>query len=229
MSTTTEQTPAADTAAVAKPKTHVLLLVDESGSMAGLANDTRGGFATYLDSLTTDKTAKYRITVGLFHTEYRLLANAAKLKDTPRLNEHNYQPAGGTALLDAVGRIITDFEKDTTLADADRVLLVIMTDGEENSSHEYRLDTIRKMITDRTGGGRWGVIFIGSGIDAWQQAQGLGISRASTISVDHSAQGTRSTYSGLATASAGYASGLSGDDAAKHISDATKANRQPLP
>jgi hypothetical protein len=222
--TATEATP------VPKAKTHVLLLVDESGSMDHLASDTRGGFASYLDSLTADKAAKYRVTVGLFNTDYRLLANASKLKDTPRLDETNYRPNNNTALLDAVGRIITDFERGTTLADGDRVLLVIMTDGEENSSREYKLDTIRQMITERQAGGRWGVIFIGSGIDAWAQAQGLGISRASTVSVDNTPEGTRSAYAGVAAASAGYASGLTSDEAAEHIEEAKpKPKRLPLP
>lgn len=204
-----------------KPTTHVLMAVDESGSMSSLATDVRGSFNTYVDSLRSDE-FKYRLTVAKFDHEYRPFATAAKPKDVPRLDTETYRPRGNTALLDAIGRIVADFEKDTVLGEGDKVMLVVQTDGEENASREYSLDAVRKLIEDRQATGRWSCMFIGAGIDAWQQAAGMGFSRGSTVSVAHSSAGTKSSYAGLTGATRSFAGGATGDDAAQHIADATK-------
>lgn len=207
---------------MSKPTTHVLMVLDESGSMGHLADDVRGGFNTYLDGLAADTDGKYRVTAAKFGNDYQLLCNAAKLKDTPRLTHGNYSPGGMTALLDAIGKLITDFEKVGAFTEQDRVLLVIQTDGNENASREYKLDDIRKMITDREKTGRWSAIFVGAGPDTWQQAAGLGIRDGSTVSMAATGEGTRSTYTGLTRGTVAFASGLSGDEAAKHVSDAAQ-------
>lgn len=206
---------------MSKPTTHVLMVVDESGSMGPLAADVRGGFNTYVDSLHGGK-FKYRLTVAKFSNDYRPHAAAAKPKDVPRLDDQCYRPGGGTALLDAIGRIIADFENSTTLADGDKVMLVVQTDGEENASREYTLDAVRKLIEERQATGRWSCNFIGAEIDAWKQASAMGFSRGSTISVSHNTAGTQSSYSGLTAATVAYAAGASSDDAAKLIADAAK-------
>lgn len=203
------------------PKTHVLMTVDDSASMNHLATDTRGGFNGYVEELRKDKDSRYRLTVAKFGERYELLAKAAKLSEVPALNEQNYRAnQGSTALLDAIGKIISDFENGTTLRDGEKVLLVVQTDGLENSSKEFTVEQVRKMIQEREQSGRWQCIFLGAGPDAWKQGAGFGFAGDSILRTENTAAGTRSTYSGLATASAAYSKGASRGATVAAIQDA---------
>ncbi len=202
-----------------KPTTYVLLVTDRSGSMYGLAEDVRGGYNGYVQSLQDDKEARYRVTSVLFSSQVTreddgstVLCVAAKPKDVPRLDEKSYVPGGGTALLDAIGKVITKFEAEVTLGKEDRVLLVVQTDGEENSSQEYDRATIAKMIADREEAGRWAAIFMGAGPDTWQQAGGMGFSTSLSYSGD--SKGVAASYEGLTATSAAYSRGASRSAAA---------------
>jgi hypothetical protein len=204
-----------------KPTTHVLMVTDESGSMEPLEDDVRGGFNRYVDDLRNDVDSKYRLTVALFNHAYRPVCVAAKLADVPKLDGQNYRPGGMTALVDAIGRTIADFEtRVPNLAEGDRVLLVVQTDGQENSSKEYTTESVRKLIADREAGGRWSCLFLGAGPDAWQQAGGLGFDRGSTFAVAHSTVGTQSSYAGLTRATRSYSRGATGAEASRSVADA---------
>jgi hypothetical protein len=194
--------------------THVLLIVDMSGSMGPLARDVRGGFTTYVDELRADTDRDYRLSVTLFDTAFIPLCTAASLRDVPELTEANYRPRGMTALLDAVGKTIAEFESATKLADDDRVLVVVQTDGHENSSREFRADQIANLIREREATGRWSFVFLGAGPDTWRQADAMGFRGASTVAMDSSAAATRGSYSGLATATRSYSRGGSADESA---------------
>jgi hypothetical protein len=202
-----------------KPTTHVLLVTDKSGSMDHLASDVIGGYNGYLQSLQDDEEAGYRVTSVTFSssysredTGYDVLCVSEKPEDAPRLDTTNYRPAGGTALLDAIGRTITDFEAKTKLAEGDRVLLVVQTDGHENSSREYKREGVAKMITDREAGGQWSAIFMGAGPDTWQQAGGMGFSTSMSYAGD--AKGVASSYEGLTATSRSYSRGATRSEAA---------------
>lgn len=192
------------------PKTHVLMTVDESGSMQPLEEDTRGGFNSYVSALRQDKDGRYRLTAATFGMKYKLIAHNAKLKDVPTLDASNYNAdQGGTALLDAIGKIITDFEREVQLAEGEKVLLVVQTDGEENASREYKVEQIRKMIQEREQTGRWQCIFLGAGPDAWKQGHTFGFAGDSILRTEATAGATRASYSGLVTATEGYSKGAS--------------------
>lgn len=206
---------------MAKPTTHVLLIVDMSGSMGRLASDVRGGFNTYVDELRADTEKKYRLSVTVFDTEFVSLCTAAKLRDVPALTEQNYRPRGMTALMDAVGKTIAEFESATTLGDDDRVLVVVQTDGHENSSREFRREDIAVLIREREAGGRWSFVFLGAGPDTWQQAEGMGFRGASTVSLDATSGATQGSYSGLGAATRSYSRGGSAAEAAIAVAGAS--------
>jgi hypothetical protein len=202
-----------------KPTTYVLLATDRSGSMYRLADDVRGGYNGYLQSLQDDDEVRYRITSVLFSSPITreddgstVLCTAAKPKDAPRLDEKNYVPGGGTALLDAIGKMITGFEAKVTLKKGDRVLLVVQTDGEENSSTEYDRPTISKMIADHEATSQWSAIFMGAGPDTWQQAGGMGFGTSLSYSGD--SKGVASSYAGLTETSRSYSRGATRSEAA---------------
>jgi len=180
--------------------THVLMVVDKSGSMFHLAGDVRGGFNAYVDGLRKDDKHEYRLTVALFDTTYRLLCVDAELDKVPDLDHNNYATGGNTALYDAVCRTVIDFENahtKTGLAKNDRVLVVIQTDGLENSSVEYTASTTKMMLDARQELQRWSVIYLGAGMDTWLQARGMGIRHGSYVNTRATGQGTHNTYDAL--------------------------------
>jgi hypothetical protein len=213
-----------------KPTTHVLMIVDKSGSMQHLATDVRGGFNAYIADLRKDEDRRYRVTATLFHTQFEPLCTAAKLKDVPALDEVTYRPGGGTALLDAVALTVAGFEaRVPELADDDRVLVVVQTDGEENSSKEHRGEAGREFIADliktRETGGKWSFVFVGAGPDTWTQAAGMGFAAASTVSVAATSAGTHDTYTGLAKGTRAYSRGATGAEASGILADETAVDR----
>jgi hypothetical protein len=193
-----------------RPKTHVLVVLDGSGSMWSQAEDVRGGFNSFVDKLAGDGN-RYRVTVTVFNTEFTSLAVASKIKDLPRLNQANYYPQGGTALLDAVGKTITEFEGSTKLEDGERVLVVVHTDGAENSSVEFNSGMIAQMIRKREKTDRWLFMYMGAGAEAWGQGQHLGFS--TNLRSENSRTGTQSRYAGTYATTSAYAGGASGQEA----------------
>jgi hypothetical protein len=199
--------------------THVLMVVDMSGSMTSLAADVRGGFNEYVRGLRADG-ADYRLTATVFDTEFISLAVDAALDAVPELDGENYQPRGMTALLDAVGKTIVEFEaKHGEVTEAERVLVVISTDGQENSSNEFDRDRIKAMIAEREKTGRWGFIYLGAGADAWSGGNAIGLG-ATSVATNQTAAGTRSTYSGLLAASSAYSKGASIGETFSAVADA---------
>lgn len=192
-----------------KPKTYVLMVVDRSGSMAGLVSDVRGGFNSFVEDLAAKEAAgdgAYRVTVALFDDRYELLATAARLADVPRLTPENYFARGMTALLDAIGRTINNFESATTLRTGDQVLLVVQTDGAENSSNEFTSAQIMAMLREREARG-WRTAYMGAGPAAW--GQGLSLGFGTNVNTVGDSDSTLRSYGVVAAAAAGMSRGVS--------------------
>ena len=138
-------------------KTELVFILDKSGSMHGLEQDTIGGFNSMLQ----------------------------KQKELDRavspMTEKEYQVGGTTALLDAIGRTVqklVSVQKNTAKEyRADRVLFVIITDGQENASQEYSSDKVKGMIQLEKEKYGWEFVFLGANLDAVESAGRLGISR----------------------------------------------------
>ncbi len=202
---------------MSKPTTHVLLLVDDSASMNRVADSVREGFNEYLASLIADKDAKYRVTVGIFGTEYKNLAVAEKPKDVLKLDRFTYQAnQGSTALYDSIARLIREFEQaNPNLPKDDKVLLVIQTDGQDNSSHEVDLATARGMIESRQSGEVWNVLFLGAGMSGWRAGSSLGVADSNLYQTSHTGAGYAASYSGVTRSSQLTARGASKGEVAE--------------
>lgn len=175
--------------------------IDCSGSMANCLNDTIGGFNLFLDNQPKDSllsTYLFDNTVKLFQT----LTTAEKAK---RLDKTNYRPCGGTALLDAIGHAITIASNCTT----GTINILILTDGEENSSKNYTKSQVFKMIEDRKKEG-WNFIFLGANQDAIKVAESYGIPRGGAMTFDINCvdQVFRSTSEALGRARFGSTQGV---------------------
>ena len=161
-----------------KGLTELAFILDKSGSMAGLENDTIGGF----NSMLTKQKAvegECHITTVLFDNNYRLLHDRIDIRAVGLITEKEYSVGGSTALLDAIGRTIhkiANVQKNTAEDyRAEKVLFIIITDGEENSSREYSAEKIKEEIERKKRKYGWEFIFLGANIDAVKTAGRFGI------------------------------------------------------
>lgn len=160
--------------------TELVFILDRSGSMAGLEKDTIGGFNSMLERQKAEE-GTCRITTVLFDHHEEILHDRIDIQAVRRMTAKEYQVGGSTALLDAVGRTIRKIglvQKNSDPAyRAEKVLFVIITDGEENASREYTRTKVRQMIHHQQEKYRWEFIFLGANIDAADAAEHLGIRR----------------------------------------------------
>lgn len=180
-------------------KTDILVVMDKSGSMYETANDARGGFNSFLAEQRGVE-GVCRISLTQFDTSFNIIHDGVPVVDVEDLTEKTYQPGGGTALLDAVGNTINAaIQRIDKLAEnerPDKVFVVIITDGEENSSHEHTLDTIKDMVNKQKEAG-WEFVFIGANIDAFEAGGSFGVGAASTLQYDACSAGTKAAYASL--------------------------------
>lgn len=166
----------------------LIVIADESGSMSGMKNDVIGGYNEFLE--THQKMAgEAKLTFVKFNTNYTIVHNGINVKDAPALTGTSYMPGGGTALLDAVGRTIDEVGKRLahTLEEEkpEKVMVVIMTDGEENQSREYTTKMILEKIKEQQDKWNWEFTFIGADQNAWDTAQSLGIRNSASYDVNN--------------------------------------------
>lgn len=118
------------------------------------------------------------ITTVLFNDKTTLLHNREPIDKVPNLTLEDYQVGSNTALLDAVGDTISKMQENRKITKNNNVLFVIITDGEENSSHKYSQSKIKSMIKSAEMEDKWDFIFLGANIDAITAADSIGISRS---------------------------------------------------
>lgn len=156
-------------------KSHVIMVLDRSGSMRGIQKDTEGGFDSMIEELRKSAEGETLVTLVQFDTEHETVYEQKPLADVPKLE---LKPRGGTALLDGVGEAIRRAEK--FVKKGDNVAVTILTDGGENSSHEYSKEVLTKLMDDKREEG-WEFNFLGAGPAAWSGATLLNIGHAHTI------------------------------------------------
>ena len=173
----------------------VNFLLDESGSMGSCIDQTISGFNEYIKALKKEK-KKVRFTLTTFSSSnVNMVHNNVNINDVKELNVENYHPGGGTPLYDAIGGTIEGSKKDG------KTLFVIMTDGQENASREYTVDSITKLIKGKEKVG-WTFVYLGADQDAWQYSRNIGLTKMNTMSFDSSQ--TRGTYDKLIGATSMY-------------------------
>lgn len=166
------------------PKQRVLVnvILDKSGSMASKLKDVIEGFNAYLDGLAQEDKVEYLFSLTLFDTQVAYRDVAIPLGQVRKLDKKSYQPGGNTALNDAIG--ITVRKVDTDRPQVDKIVTVIMTDGEENSSREWTHDAVKALIDDKEKDGNWTFVFLGAAPDAWDQGRAYGIRPANVAHYD---------------------------------------------
>ena len=171
--------------------TIVGVVLDMSGSMSGVARQTRDGYNEYIDSLKADKElGEVFVTLTVFDSDWKgipdinVVYNAMPLESVPKLAESVYMPRGGTPLCDATGATIRRTEEALkNCKGTPNVLLVIITDGMENASKEFTRELISKMIKEKVSQG-WTTVYLGANQDSWKAGASLGIAAGNTINYD---------------------------------------------
>lgn len=212
-----------------KGLTDISIVLDRSGSMSSIADDTRGGFNKFiLDQRTTPGEAV--VTLVQFDHEYQCVHNGVNIADVPELTSATYVPRGNTALLDAIGRTINDTgARIAALTEEDRpefVVFVIITDGHENASREFARDKVMEMITHQREVYSWSFIFLGADADAIDVARSYGISRDTAMQYSNTSAGVNAVFD--STSRNLRSMRTIGDSATLNYSDKDRAEQEAL-
>ena len=177
--------------------TELVFILDRSGSMTGLESDTVGGFNSMIEKQKKQDGECYVSTV-LFDNESEVLHDRVKLGDVPKMTDNDYTVRGCTALIDAIGGAIHhvgNIHKYARPEDVpEHTMFVITTDGQENASHRYTSEQVKKMIERQKGKYGWEFLFIGANIDAVETAVRYGISRDRAVKYKADGEGTQILY-----------------------------------
>jgi uncharacterized protein YegL len=168
----------------------IACVVDRSGSMASICSDAIGGFNSFLASQKTQP-GSTKFTLVLFDNEYQVVHNGTDIKLVEDLNTTTFMPRGSTALLDAIGKTIDDIgNRLSQTSESDRpgkVILAILTDGEENASTVYTPKKVKGMIRNQQEKYQ----------DAILAAKELAIPSENAINFSPSGEGVKMAFSSL--------------------------------
>lgn len=187
-----------------KNYTHMILILDRSGSMFGTKAATIEG----VNSLVRKQKAEpgdFTTAVYLFNT------HTSEVSSFVELDEKNYSPDGGTALLDAFCQAIDrEGVRLSSLKESerpDKVVVVVVTDGEENSSHQFKLEDVKKRLTEQETKYAWQFVFLGANIDAFSTGTTMNFSYNNTMQYQPTARGVQASYAAVSSTLSSYRSG----------------------
>jgi len=167
-----------------KPRTHVCMILDSSGSMGMIKQEAINHFNEQIEDLRR-KSTEHDIDVSLltFNWNVDLVRKVESVDSIQKLTELEYQPNGGTALYDAIGYGISTIQKNCDdLEDKNTaVLFLIITDGQENSSNEFNQAKIKSLFSDLEPKG-WTFTFMAANVDPMSIVQDYGLS-ASNVAI----------------------------------------------
>ena len=180
-----------------KNLTEIVFILDRSGSMGGLEDDTIGGFNAMLEKQKKEE-GQVIVSTLLFDNLCEVIHDRLPLDKVPRMTRKEYYVRGCTALLDAVGGAIHHIGNVHKYAREEdrpeRTLFVITTDGMENASRRYDYDKVKSMIRRQKERYGWEFLFLGANIDAAAEAARFGISSDCTADYHADSQGTSVVY-----------------------------------
>lgn len=183
-----------------KNLTEIVFILDRSGSMAGLEDDTIGGFNAMIRKQKGEAGEAYVSTV-LFDHVSEVIHDRMALQKIQPMTRKDYYVRGSTALLDAVGKAIHHIGNVHKYArEEDRpekTVFVITTDGMENASREYTYEHVRKMIQRQKETYGWEFLFLGANINAAKEAARFGIAEDHAANYHADRQGTAVVYDAM--------------------------------
>jgi hypothetical protein len=179
--------------------------------MSSIRDDTIGGFNTFLKD-QKKQPGIATLTLVQFDTvdPYEIIHQFKPIQEVPELTHETYVPRASTPLLDAMGRGIHDIEKSLAdIKEEDRpskVVVVVITDGQENSSREFKKDQIIKMVKEKTEKENWQFVFLSADLDAFMDAGAMGIMDQRRMMYAKDKRGSQRAWSGLSVSMSTYRS-----------------------
>lgn len=179
------------------------IVIDSSGSMMGREQEVISGFNEQLDEIlkAPDNVSTY-ITVVDFNTEVHVVCENIPAETVERMKEGDYNAEGWTALFDAIGKTVNIMEKHGE--DGDSYLLVLLTDGYENHSVEFKRDTLKRLVTDRQDRGDWTITCLVAGLDIERLLADVGVAGGNMGMFTASAAGVTNAFKGMSDGSRTY-------------------------
>ena len=177
--------------------TELVCILDRSGSMASICDDAIGGFNTFLKG-QQETPGEARLTLVLFDNEYDVVYDCVPLAQVPPLTTQTFVPRGGTALLDAIARSLDRVGQRLAATPEPqrpgKVIVVILTDGEENSSKQTTQAQVADRIAHQRNSYGWEFLFLAANQDAIAAAARLQIAAADAVTFAATPQGVREVY-----------------------------------
>lgn len=183
-----------------KGLTEMVFILDKSGSMEGLQEDTIGGFNSMVRK-QKEIEGEAIISTVMFDHRIDVIHNRLDIKETNMLTLNDYCVGGTTALLDAIGRSVRKIREvyaGTLKEDRpEKVVFVITTDGFENASREFTYSKVKSLIEEVKEKYHWEFLFLGANIDAVSEAARFGIDNDHAVRHHSDSVGTSKNYETL--------------------------------
>jgi uncharacterized protein YegL len=187
--------------------TAIQVVMDRSGSMYAIQGDAEGALRSFIKDQGAEP-GKATIRLVEFDTVYDLVYPSTDIHDAPN---YHLSPRGGTALNDAIGRTIVDFGNELAAMDEDQrpghVIFVIITDGLENSSKEFNIQTVKSLVEAQQQQWNWNFVFLAANQDAVLTGQGYGFQRGQTMTFNTNTASVTATGQSLGRYAAATRSG----------------------
>jgi hypothetical protein len=190
-----------------KPATRTLVtfLLDRTGSMESIRDDTIGAFNAYLEGLQKGGAPIDFTFVQFDSMSIDKIYVRTPVGAVPRLTRETYEPRASTPLIDAAYKTVQAVDESLAGDSETKVVICFHTDGQENSSIEHDWDELNALIKEKSRAG-WQFNFMGVGIDAYNQSTRMGIAPQATVAYDHrNAEATRMAFGGSAENARRYA------------------------
>jgi hypothetical protein len=178
-------------------RTLVAMVVDRSGSMSSIRNDTIEGINAFLTEQKADPENTF-YTYAQFDDVYEVVNDNIPVSDAPLLDHKTFVPRGMTALHDAIGKTVnrvSSFVATQPVGEKpERVILVVVTDGHENASRDFNSSSILELLNDKQNNHGWNVIYLAANQNAITQAAKFGVKTGSAMNFTAGKRGVKALY-----------------------------------
>lgn len=180
-----------------KDLTEIVCVIDRSGSMESVRSDAIGGFNSFIKA-QKELPGMASVTLILFDDKYEVPYRDININSVELLDDKTFVPRGSTALLDAIGRAITEtgaaLDKKDEADRPEKVIICILTDGQENASREFSKSKIKEMIDHQKSKYNWEFCYLSADANGFADATSYGISKDMYADYQNTGAGTRGAY-----------------------------------
>ena len=180
-----------------KNSVEIICILDRSGSMGSLQTEVINSYNEFIRDQQKEK-GKANVTLVLFDDKYEVVYENKNIKKVPELTSETYFARGMTGLFDAIGKAVNKSQSEDAM-------VLIQTDGQENSSQEWNKESIKKLIKEKEDLG-WDFLFLGANIDAAAEGSSFGMMASKTMQYDASVNGVQDAFVSMSNITKSYRS-----------------------